>query len=188
MIANLIYYTIGTQKRAIIPIDENKYPALLHSLRPGSAGFLNRLLAMLFPWKMDQINYFVLKYWRRRGRNISKFWVTSLFQHRFSARAGKQQFQWRKRIANFTSKKCKWQQFISRNEIWPGSRRQGKMTSTDLRRTINAPTWTDFHLFLQRELTTNVYKTKRSSTEWFILSKFMKNYDQKVLYNHVISN
>ena len=73
MIANLIYYTIFTQKRAIIPIDENKYPALLHSLRAGSTGFLNRLLAMLFPWKMDQINYFVLKYWRRIGRNISKF-------------------------------------------------------------------------------------------------------------------
>ena len=29
------YYTIGTQKRAITPIDENKYSALLHSLRPG---------------------------------------------------------------------------------------------------------------------------------------------------------
>ena len=28
------YYTIGTQKRAITPIDD-KYPALLHSLRPG---------------------------------------------------------------------------------------------------------------------------------------------------------
>ena len=63
---------------------------------------------MLFSWKMDQINYFVLKYWRLRGRNISKFWVTSLFQHQCSARAGKQQFQWRKRIANFMSKKCKW--------------------------------------------------------------------------------
>ena len=49
-----------------------------------------------------------------------------------------------------------------------GSRRQGKMTSIDLRRTINAPTWTDFRLFLQRELTIKVYKTKRSSTEWFI--------------------
>ena len=73
MIANLIYYTIGTQNRAIIPIVENKYPALLHSLRPGSTSFLNRLLAMLFSWKIDQINYFVLKYWRRRGRNISKF-------------------------------------------------------------------------------------------------------------------
>ena len=51
-----------------------------------------------------------------------------------------------------------------------GSRRQGKMTSTDLRRTINAPTWTDFHLFLQKELTTNFDKTKRSSTEWLISS------------------
>ena len=51
---------------------------------------------MLFSWKMDQINYFVLRYWRRRRRNISKFWVTSLFQHRCSARPGKQQFQWRK--------------------------------------------------------------------------------------------
>ena len=30
-----IYYTIGTQKRAITPIDDSKYPALLHSLRPG---------------------------------------------------------------------------------------------------------------------------------------------------------
>ena len=70
------------------------------------------------------------------------------------------------------------QQFKSKNEIWvygvAGSRRQGNMTSTDLRRTINAPTWTDFHLFLQKELTTNVYKTKlptkRSSTESFISS------------------
>ena len=59
---------------------------------------------MLFSWKMDQIYYFVLKYWWRRGGNISKFWVTSLFQHRCSASAGKQQFQCRKRIANFTSK------------------------------------------------------------------------------------
>ena len=130
---------------------------------------------MLFSWKMDQINYFVLKYWRRRGRNISKFWVTSLFQHRCSARTGKQEFQWRKRIANFTSKKCKWQQFNQKTKSdrvygVAGSRRQGKMTSTDLRRTINAPTWTDFHLFLQKKLTTDVYKTKRSSTEWFISS------------------
>ena len=48
------------------------------------------------------------------------------------------------------------------------------MTSTDLRRTINAPTLTDFHLFIQKELTTMVYKTKRpterNSTEWFISS------------------
>ena len=29
------YYTIDTQKRTITPIDENKYPALLHNLRPG---------------------------------------------------------------------------------------------------------------------------------------------------------
>ena len=55
------------------------------------------------------------------------------------------------------------------NEV-AGSRQQEKMTSTDLRRTINAPTWTVFHLFLQKELTTNVYKTKRSSTELFISS------------------
>ena len=40
------------------------------------------------------------------------------------------------------------------------------MTSTDLRRTINAPTRTDFHLFPPKKLTTAVYKTKRSSTEW----------------------
>ena len=30
-----VYYMTGTQKRAITPIDENKYPALLHSLTPG---------------------------------------------------------------------------------------------------------------------------------------------------------
>ena len=65
-----------------------------------------------------QINYFVSKYLRRRGRNISKFWVIPLFQHRCSARAGKQQFQWRKRIANFTSKKCKWQQTKSDLSVW----------------------------------------------------------------------
>ena len=34
-LSNSFYYTIGTQKRAITPIDEHKYAALLHSLRPG---------------------------------------------------------------------------------------------------------------------------------------------------------
>ena len=71
------------------------------------------------------------------------------------------------------SKKCKWQQFksnLTRVYGFAGSHRQGKMTSTDLRRTINAPTWTDFHLFPPKKLTTNVYKTKCSSTEWFISS------------------
>ena len=33
--ANVFYHTIGTQKCAITPIDEYKYPALLHTLRPG---------------------------------------------------------------------------------------------------------------------------------------------------------
>ena len=49
-----------------------------------------------------------------------------------------------------------------------GSRRQVKMTSTDLRRTINAPTWTDFHLFLQKKLTTNVYKTEVTQFNWMV--------------------
>ena len=40
----------------------------------------------------------------------------------------------------------------------------------NLRRTPNAPIWDDFNLLLQKELTWNVYNTKRSSTEWFILS------------------
>ena len=31
----LLYYTIGSQKSAITPIAGCKYPALLHSLRPG---------------------------------------------------------------------------------------------------------------------------------------------------------
>ena len=65
-------------------------------------------------------------------------------------------------------------QIKKRNLTWvygfAGSRQQGKMTSTNLRRIINAPTWTDFSLFLQKKLSTNVYKTKRSSTEWFISS------------------
>ena len=56
------YYTIRTPKRAITPIDEYRYPALLHSLKPGWTGFWNELLAMLFAWKIDQINCFVLKY------------------------------------------------------------------------------------------------------------------------------
>ena len=116
---------------------------------------------------------------RRRGINISKFWAISQFQHRCSTRAGKQQFQWRKRIANFTSTKCKWQQFklTTRNltRVYAvygvtGWRRQRKMTSTDLGRTVNAPTWPDFNLFHNKELTTKVYKTKRSSTECFISS------------------
>ena len=33
-----------------------------------------------------------------------------------------------------------------------------------LRRTINAPTWSDFNLLLQKELTSKVDNTKRSST------------------------
>ena len=65
-------------------------------------------------------------------------------------------------------------QIKKRNLTWvygfAGSRPQGKMTSTDLRRTKDAPTWTDFHLFLQTKLTTDVYKTKRSSTGWLISS------------------
>ena len=65
-------------------------------------------------------------------------------------------------------------QIKKRNLTWvygfAGSRRQRKITSADLRRTINAPTWADFHLFLQKKLTTKVYKTKRSLTEWFISS------------------
>ena len=66
-------------------------------------------------------------------------------------------------------------QIKKRNLTWvygfAGSRRQRKMTSTDSRRTINAPTWTDFRLFLQKKLTTNVlYKTKHSSTKWFVSS------------------
>ena len=39
---------------------------------------------------------------------------------------------------------------------------------------MQPPTWTDFHLFLQKELTTNIYKTKRptkrSSIYWFVSS------------------
>ena len=68
------------------------------------------------------------------------------------------------------AKKCKWQQFKfeKRNLTWvygvDGCRRQRKMTSTDLRRTINAPTWVDINLLLPKELTKNVCNTKHSSS------------------------
>ena len=51
-----------------------------------------------------------------------------------------------------------------------GCHRQRKMTSTDLRRTRNAPTWTELNLLLKKELTARVYKTKRSTEWWFISS------------------
>ena len=42
--------------------------------------------------------------------------------------------------------------------------------------TINAPKLADFNLLLQIELPSEVYNTKRSSTEWFILSMFNTDY------------
>ena len=95
-----------------------------------------------------------------------KFWVISLLQHRCSSRAW-----WTTISITF-----KWQQFKTktRNLTWvygvAGCRRQAKMISIDLGRTINAPTWADFNLVFQKELTTKVYHTKRSSTKWFMWS------------------
>ena len=53
----------------------------------------------------------------------------------------------------------------------PGCRRQRKMTSTDLQRTVNVPSWADFNLLLQKELTTKVYNIKHSSTDLKILKE-----------------
>ena len=124
-------------------------------------------------------NYFVSKYLRRREISITIFWVISLFQHRCSVRAGKQHFQWRKRIANFIEETkmttVQINKLEKRNLTWvcgvAGCRQQSKMTSTDLRRAINAPTWAYFNSLLQKEMTSIVYNAKRSSSEWFILSR-----------------
>ena len=52
---SVIYYTIGTQKCTITPIYQYKFAAMLYTLRPGLTSSCNRLPAMLFSWKMDQI-------------------------------------------------------------------------------------------------------------------------------------
>ena len=68
-------------------------------------------------------NYFVSKYWRWRGRSISKYQVISLFQHRNLARAGKQQFHWRKRFTIIFIEEMQTGNDNSlKNEIWPESR------------------------------------------------------------------
>ena len=70
-----------------------------------------------------------------------------------------------------SSKKCKQQQFKKRNLTWDyGIDRWLQSTEGNdfsLRRTMYAPTWADLNLLLHKEMTSNVYNTKRSSTEWF---------------------
>ena len=112
-------------------------------------------------------------YWRRRGWTISKFWVISLFQHRCSTRAGKQQFHWRKRIAippNFIEETQTTIVNSLKRWVWNRWLQTTEGNDLTLGRIINAPTWADLNVLLQKKLTSKVYSTKRSSTEWLISS------------------
>ena len=87
-----------------------------------------------------------------------------------------------KRIANFTSKKCKWQQFKSKIEIWPecmdslAAVDREKNDFNRFKKNNNAPTLTDFYLFLKKKAD---YKQLQDQTQFNWMVHFINNLETK---------
>ena len=115
---------------------------------------------MLFSWKMDQINYFVLKYWRRIEEEeiFPNFELLPCFNidvqpelvnNNFNDEKESLISHWRNANDNSSNKKTK-----SDLSVWihwqPST---GKNDFNRFKKNNDTPTWTDFHLFLQKKLT-----------------------------------
>ena len=122
----------------------------------------------------NRSNYFVSKYWRRRGRSILSFEL--LIFHYFNIDVQPQLVNNNFNEENeslVSSKKWKWQQFNKKKNakiLHPPPNTTFKVARPCLRRTIIVPTCADFNLLLQKRFTAKVNNTKRSSTEGFISS------------------
>ena len=118
-------------------------------------------------------NYIVSKYWTRRGRSISKFWVISLFQHRCSARDGKQititismtkmNRQFHRRNANDNSLIKKAKSDLSVWSHWLPSTEKNDFNW--FRKGNKCSNMTLLQFIAPKELTTKVYNTKCGSTD-----------------------
>ena len=93
---------------------------------------------MLFSWKMDQINYFLLKYLRRRGRNLLPCFNIDVQPELVNNNVNdeKESLISRRRNVNDNSSNQNTKSDLSVWSHWQLS--TGRMT--DLRRTLNAPT------------------------------------------------